>query len=92
MIKTPLLRIGVTRADLNHCGKMPDATEEINISVREERIESRHSINSLEWMGSCSHGLGAELRMHFFTVNCFTSSNERKVAAVVTVTSVEVAC
>ena len=69
MIKTPLLRIGVTRTDLKHCGKMPDAREELNRSVREEIIESRHSIRSLEGMGSSSHNLGAELRMHSFTVN-----------------------
>ena len=56
------------------------------------RIESRHSIKSLEGMGSSSHDLGAELRMHFFTVNCDTFSNEEKVTAVVPVTSVEVTC
>ena len=56
------------------------------------RIESRHSIKSLEGMGSSSHDLGAELRMHSFTVNCDTFSNEEKVAAVVPVTSVEVTC
>ena len=27
-------------------------------------------------MGSSSHDLGAELRMHSFTVNCDTFSNE----------------
>ena len=37
VIKTPLLIIGVTRADLKHCGKMPE--EELNRSVREWRIE-----------------------------------------------------
>ena len=42
--------------------------------------------------GSCSHDLGAEIRMHSFTVNCDTFSNEEKVAAVVPVTSVEVTC
>ena len=41
----------MTRADLKHCGKMPDAREELNRSVREGRIESRHSIKSLEGMG-----------------------------------------
>ena len=60
--------------------------------MREGRIESRHSIKSLEGMGSSSHDLGAELRMHSFTVNCDTFSNEEKVAAVVPVTSVEVTC
>ena len=55
-------------------------------------MESRHSIKSLEGMGSRSHDLGAELRMHSFTVNCDTFSNEEKVAGVVPVTSVEVTC
>ena len=82
----------MTRADLKHCGKMPDTREELNRSVREGRIESRHSTKSLEAMGSCSHDLGAELRMHSFTVNCDTYSNEEKVAVIVSVTSVEVTC
>ena len=82
----------MTRADLKHCGKMPDAREELNRSVREGRIESRHSIKSLEGMGSSSHDLGAELRMHSFAVNCDTFSNEEKVAVVVSVTSVELTC
>ena len=43
-------------------------------------------------MGSRSHDLGAEIRMHSFTVNCDTFSDEEKVAAVVPVTSVEVTC
>ena len=43
-------------------------------------------------MGSSSHDLGAELRMHSFTVDCDTFSNEEKVAAVVPVASVEVTC
>ena len=85
-------RIGVTRADLEHCGKKPDAREEFNISVTEGRIESRHSIKSLEGMGSSSHDLGAELRMYSFNVNCDTFSNDEKVAVVVPVTSVEVTC
>ena len=46
---------------------MPDAREELNRSVREEIIVSRHSNKSLEGMGSRSHDLGAELRMHFLT-------------------------
>ena len=41
-------------------------------------------------MGSSSHELGAEIRMHSYTVNCDTFSNEEKVAVVVQVTSVEV--
>ena len=45
----------MTRADLKHCGKNPDAREELNRSVREGIIESRHSIKSLEGMGSSSH-------------------------------------
>ena len=80
------------RAELKHCGKIPDAREELNRSVREGRIEYRHSIRSLEGTGSSSHDLGAEIRMHSFTVNCDNFSNEEKVAAVVTDTSVEVTC
>ena len=38
--------MGVTRADLKHCGNMPDVREGLNRSVREGRIESRHSINN----------------------------------------------
>ena len=75
-----------------HCWKIPEAREELNRSVREGRIESRHSIKSLEGMGSISYDLGAEIRMHSFTVNCDTFSNEEKVAAVVPVTSVDVTC
>ena len=80
----------MTRADLKHCGKIPEAIEELNRSMREGRIESRHSIKSLEGMGSSSHDLGAELRMHSFTVYCDTFLSEEKVVAVVPVTSVEV--
>ena len=82
MIKTPLFENG----------KIPDARDELNRSVREGRIQSRHSIKSLKGMGSSSHDLGAELSMRSFTVNCDTFSNEEKVAAVVSVTSVEVTC
>ena len=82
----------MTRTDLKHCGKIPDAREELNRSVREGRIKSRHFIKSLEGMGSSSHDLVTEIRMHSFTVNCNTLSNEEKVAAVVPVTSVEVTC
>ena len=39
----------MTRADLKHCGKMPDARKELNRSVREGRKESRHSLRA--WMG-----------------------------------------
>ena len=82
----------LTRADLKRYGNMPDAREELNRSVREGRIESRHSITSLEGMGSSSHDLGAELRMHSFTINSDTFSNEEKDAAVIAITSVEVTC
>ena len=43
-------------------------------------------------MGSSSHDLGAELRMHSFTVNCDTFSNEEKVAIVVPIISAKVIC
>ena len=60
--------------------------------MSEGRIEYRHYNKSLEGMRSRSHDLGAELRMHSFTVNCVTFSNEDKVAVVVPVASVEVTC
>ena len=68
---------------------MPDTREELNRSVGKVRIESRHSIKSLGGMGSRSHDLGTELRMHSLTVNCGIFSNEKKVAVVVPVTSFE---
>ena len=71
---------------------MPDARDELNGSVRYGRIELRHSIKSLEGMGLSSHDLGTEIRMHSFTVNSDTFSNEEKNAAVVQLTSVEVTC
>ena len=43
-------------------------------------------------MGPSSHDIGAELRMHSFTVNCDTFSNKGKVSVVVPVTSVEITC
>ena len=62
------------------CGKMPDAREELNRSVREWRIESRYSIKSLEGMGSSSLDLGDELIMRSLIVNFGTFPNEEKVA------------
>ena len=50
----------MTSADLKHCGKMPDARKEFHRSECEWRIESGHSIKSLEGTGSRSHDLGAE--------------------------------
>ena len=60
MIKTPLFEYRCDKSLLKHCRKMPDAREELNRSMSEGRIESRHSIKSLEGMGSRSHELGAE--------------------------------
>ena len=40
-------------------------------------------------MGSSSHDIGAELRMHYFTVDCDTFSNDEKVAVEVEVTCSE---
>ena len=40
-------------------------------------------------MGSWSHDIVAEIRMHSLTVNCDTFSNIENVAVVVPVTSVE---
>ena len=50
----------MTRADLKHCGKIPEAGLDLNRSVREGIIESRRSFKSLEGMGSSLHDLGAE--------------------------------
>ena len=90
VIKIPFLRIGVTKANLKHCVKMPDTRDELSRFVRDGRIESRHSIKGLEEMISRSHDLGAELRMHSFTVGCDTFSNEKRVTVVVSVISVDV--
>ena len=82
----------MTRADLKHCGKIPEARDESNRLVIEGSIESRHSIKSLEGMGSSSHDLGAELRMHSSTADCDTFSNDEKASVVVLETSVVAAC
>ena len=42
-------------------------------------------------MGSRSHDLGSELRMHSFTVDCDSFPYQEKVAVVVPVTSFEIA-
>ena len=68
---------------------MPDATEEFNRSVREGRIESRHSIKRMEGMELRSHDLGPELRIHSLTIDCDTFSNEEKVSVDVSGTSAE---
>ena len=82
----------MTRAYLKQFGKMTDAREDLNRSMIEGGIESRHSIKSLDWMGIMSHDFGIKLRMHSFTVDCNTFSNDEKFAVVVPVTSVEVTC
>ena len=43
--------MGVRRTDLKYFGEIPDAREELNRPVREGRIKSRHSINTLDGMG-----------------------------------------
>ena len=35
---TPIVIVGVTRADMKHCAKLPDAREELNSSVREYNL------------------------------------------------------
>ena len=60
---------------------MPDAREEVISEIRsviEGRIESRYFIKRLEGMGSSSQDLGAELRMHSFTIDCDTFLNEER--------------
>ena len=58
----------MTRVDLMHCGKMPDAREELNRSMR---IESRHSIKSLEGIGSSSRDR-SRINNALRSVNCDT--------------------
>ena len=58
--------------------------------MREGKIESKHSIKSLEGIGSRSNDERVELRMHSLTVNCFTFLLDENVAVVVPMTSVEV--
>ena len=36
-----LLTSGVTTVNLQHCGKMPEAREELNRSLRQRRMESK---------------------------------------------------
>ena len=67
-----------------------DSICKLNRSVRKGRIEFRHSIKRVKDIGSNSHDLGAELRIHSWTVDCHTFLNEEKVAAVLSVTSVDV--
>ena len=55
-------------------------------------IKTPLSFRSFDGIGSSSHDLGAELRMHSFTVNCSTFLDVERVAAVVPVTSVKVTC
>ena len=62
---------------------MPDVREEWNRTVSKGRIESRHSITSLEGMGSRSHDVGRKIRMHSLTEDCDTFSNEEQVAVVI---------
>ena len=72
MIKTLLFE--------NRCDKsrFEASWEDLNRSEREGRIESIHSIKSLERMELSSHDLGAELRMHPFTVLCDTFQMKKK--------------
>ena len=37
-------------------------------------MESIHSSKCLEWMGSRSYDIGAEIKMHFLTGDCDTFS------------------
>ena len=79
----------MTRDDLKHFVKMPDARKQLNRSVREERIESRDSTQNLEGMESRTQYVVKSI-MHFLTVDYDTFSNKEKVAVVVPVTSIEV--
>ena len=69
--------MGVTRADLQHCGKVQDEREELNRSAREGKKESRYFINSLVGKKSKSHDIGTELRIDSLTVHCDTFLSEK---------------
>ena len=75
--------VAVTRTVLKRYGKMPDTREALNRSVRERRIESGHSIKSLQGMGSRSSDFGTNIGIYSFTVDCETSYSEDNVALVV---------
>ena len=80
----------MTRDDLQHCGKVTGISEELNRSVRKGRIEPGHSKKILKEIGSRSHNLGAELRMHSLKMDCDNYSNREKVAVIAPVTSAKV--
>ena len=63
--------------------------EIVELSERVGRMESRHSIKSLEGMRPRSYDLWAVLKMHSMTANCYTFSNEENVAEAVLLTFVE---
>ena len=49
---------------------MSDAKENLNIFMREWKMESKYCVKILDRMRSRSNDIGAELRMHSFTVYC----------------------
>ena len=51
---------------------MLNAREEVNRLEKEGRIESKHSIMSLEGTRSRSHDFEAKLRKHSLTFDCDT--------------------
>ena len=68
----------MTRADLKHYGKMAYAKEELSRSVSEGRMESRHSMKSLERMGSSSHDLGAKIKEYILSLLIVTLLQMKK--------------
>ena len=46
----------MTRADLKHCWKIPEAREELNRSVRDGRMKSIHSVKRVKRCGGFSLG------------------------------------
>ena len=62
MIKTPLFENRCDKSRFEALWEDARCKKELNRSMREEKIESRHSIKSLEGMRSRSSDLSAELK------------------------------
>ena len=67
VIKTPFLIIGVTRADLDHSGKMSDAEEESKCYVCEGK---KNLDNLLKVRKGWDQGRMTSLIMHPLAVDC----------------------
>ena len=74
----------MTRADLKHCGKMPDASDGLSRSVREGRKKPDILLRVWKEWDLCY----TSLEQNSFTVDSATFSSVEKVALVVQATSI----